>query len=394
MILLGLFILKRRGMKWSTVCSFNRSVFLFYAFCAISVVWSDYSFISFKRWIKIFGHVVMVLLILTEGRPLIAARATLYRCSAVLLPLSVLLIKYYPELGRGVSRFTYEPICLGAALGKNELGITLVVCGLTVFWELLDVKERGPRMTARLAFANCLLLWIMTCWLLAKANSATSLACTVLGAGGLMLIRLPLLKRRRKNLVGLSIVAALVLGGLSSLMDFSSGGLQMLGRDSSLTGRTEIWANALKEQPNALLGAGFYSFWIGARADRLSENYFFKLNQAHNGYLETYLDLGAVGLFLLIIMLASAGKRAESRLVDDVKWGSFAFSIWVICILHNWTEASFARLNLLWFVLLLVAMDYRESSSIEDLAESSASEGNIHPNAQDRDREPAQLASI
>ena len=48
----------------------------------------------------------------------------------------------------------------------------------------------------------------------------------------------------------------------------------------------------LAERANPAIGTGFYRFWLGTRADKLSEKYFFRLNQPHNGYLKIYLDGG------------------------------------------------------------------------------------------------------
>ena len=47
---------------------------------------------------------------------------------------------------------------------------------------------------------------------------------------------------------------------------------------------------------NPLLGAGFENFWVGERQVTLGG---LGGNQAHNGYLEIYLNLGWVGILLL-----------------------------------------------------------------------------------------------
>src|ERR1051326_7166139 len=87
LILAGLWILRRRGMRWSAVCWGNKWICLFYLFFGISVLWSDYPYVSFKRWVKIFGHVVMVLVILSEKDPVAAIKTVFLRCSFVLIPL-------------------------------------------------------------------------------------------------------------------------------------------------------------------------------------------------------------------------------------------------------------------------------------------------------------------
>ena len=76
--------------------------------------------------------------------------------------------------------------------------------------------------------------------------------------------------------------------------------IQLLGKDPTLTDRTLLWAELLKVDINPLFGTGFESFWLGERFRSFTASHWWAPNEAHNGYLETYLNLGLVGLFLLI----------------------------------------------------------------------------------------------
>ena len=76
---------------------------------------------------------------------------------------------------------------------------------------------------------------------------------------------------------------------------------------------------------NPIFGTGFESFWLGERPKQLEGIFFFIPNEAHNGYLETYLTLGLIGVFLLIgLFVATSGKYASSffRILnwDDIDW--------------------------------------------------------------------------
>ena len=49
--------------------------------------------------------------------------------------------------------------------------------------------------------------------------------------------------------------------------------------------------------PNALVGAGFESFWLGPRLSKVMTAFpNLHVNEAHNGYIEVYLNLGVIGL--------------------------------------------------------------------------------------------------
>ena len=74
-----------------------------------------------------------------------------------------------------------------------------------------------------------------------------------------------------------------------------------VGRDPTLTDRTKIWHLLLSMHTNPLLGTGYESFWLGPRLVKIWQR-FGPINEAHNGYLEVYLNLGLIGLFLLIVI--------------------------------------------------------------------------------------------
>ena len=104
MILFGIVVLLRRRISWTRLAPSNKWLVLYFAYFGISVLWSDDPFVAFKRWTKDVGNVVMVLIILSERNPVMAARALLLRCSYVLIPLSVVLTKYFPDVTRVYNR--------------------------------------------------------------------------------------------------------------------------------------------------------------------------------------------------------------------------------------------------------------------------------------------------
>src|SRR2546425_8560729 len=99
LIVLALWILAARQLNWPEVFARNSALALFLLFALASVTWSDFPFISFKRWIRDLGTYVMAFVVLSDPRPLEAISTPIRWLSYLLLSLSVLLIKYYPELG-------------------------------------------------------------------------------------------------------------------------------------------------------------------------------------------------------------------------------------------------------------------------------------------------------
>src|SRR5881394_2904359 len=106
LLIWGVIVLKRRGASWKELFANNRWLFLFYLFFALSVLWSVETMVALKRWIKDFGNIVMVFVLLTEANPIAAIKAVFVRTACVVVPLSVLFIKYYALIGRGYSGWT------------------------------------------------------------------------------------------------------------------------------------------------------------------------------------------------------------------------------------------------------------------------------------------------
>src|SRR5437667_7537225 len=106
MIIVGFCVLAKRQVRLSEVVSNNGWLIIFLLYCFISIAWSDFPFVALKRWIKILGHPIMVLIILTEPNPDQAVKTLLKRCAYVVVPVSILFIKYYPELGRRFDPWT------------------------------------------------------------------------------------------------------------------------------------------------------------------------------------------------------------------------------------------------------------------------------------------------
>jgi hypothetical protein len=111
----------------------------------------------------------------------------------------------------------------------------------------------------------------------------------------------------------------------------------LLGRNATLTDRTEVWELALRLQPNPILGAGFESFWLGQRLEDLWSKFWGKPNQAHNGYIETYLNLGLIGLVILFAPILATFRK--------ISWDlNHRFELEVSTISHIEVETTSERL--------------------------------------------------
>jgi hypothetical protein len=78
---------------------------------------------------------------------------------------------------------------------------------------------------------------------------------------------------------------------------------------------------------------------------------------AHDGYLDIFLDGGLIALFLLSCILFTSGRRLIKNLPLH-RYNLLRFAFLIIAIVHNLTESSFARLSALWFTTLLMILEF------------------------------------
>jgi len=375
LIMVGVLILSRRRIEWHRVVHACRWLLLLYGYYLLSTLWSDYTYVSFKRWFKDAGDIVMILVLLTEADPVEAVRAVFIRCVYVIVPVSVLFIKYYPALGRYTHRWTYETFYSGVTVNKNSLGLMAMLSALLLVWQVVDVyPQRGKPFSFRSSWPDLIVVG-MCLWLLQMAGSATSSVCFVLGCAILLTVRLsrvkPYVRDLRWCMFGL-IILILVFTMSSGLRGLIA---PALGRDATMTDRTLIWDEALAAGANPVIGTGFDSFWLTHYADRITEE--FHVPHAHNGYLETYLNTGIIGVLLLLIVLFMAGKNAAREVVLGNKIGYLFLTFILVGLIYNYTEVTFGRSNVMGLVIWLVAVygpqslvDY-EPQSVEFAATSS-----------------------
>ncbi len=137
----------------------------------------------------------MVLVLFTEPELKQALLTVMKRCAYVLFPVSILWIKYFPELGRKWDRYG-SVMNSGVTTGKNAMGNMSAIFGLFFLWCLLQLlrKEKTPSRWREFQLTLGLLLMIAYCLL--KAHSATSDICFILGTGIMVAIGLRSLNKR------------------------------------------------------------------------------------------------------------------------------------------------------------------------------------------------------
>ena len=350
LIFFGIIAIIRRRRTSIAVLRTSWPVVLYFSFCLFSLLFSDSTGWGVKRWARGLGDLIMAVIVVTEAQPVAALRRLFSRTAFVLFPASLLLVKYYPSLSR---YYTPEGMVLigGVTTNKNLLGVGTFVLALGALWQVLSLikDKKQPHRTRRLV-AQCAVLFLGM-ELLVMAHSATSGACFVLGA--FLIVAIPRVKRPAD--VHALVLFILLGGGLINLLDIQGGVMNAMGRSPDLTGRTEIWKVLEQMDTNPIVGAGFETFWTGPRLEYMNRKYP-GINESHNGYLETWLNLGGIGVILVILLLVHGYYIAVTAFRRDPLLGGLLIAYIVTAVTYNITEAGFRMLGPEWIFIVLAVL--------------------------------------
>ncbi len=352
--IIGVSVLLWRRFTLLTFIKNNKLIVLLYLFMAVSMLWSQFPEVALRRWVRTMGDLIMVLVILTEVDVEASVQWMLRRFAYLLVPLSVILVKYYRHLGVAYDYSGRFEMWIGVTTHKNSLAQVAAVAALFFIWAFLRKK----------ATLFDIPVMVMALWLLAgsrTSNSVTSILAFLLGSV-LMVAFI-----RMKNVKALATFIALVLPllfltevvlevFLRSSIFFEV--LESSGRDESLTGRTDLWVEVIRIGMNhPFVGAGYGTFWMGDLTHNLWDIFPWRPGQAHNGYIDLFVETGFVGLLLIIAIVVRGIKSSWLMIANGDEYGKLRLIWIVLIIMYNISESSFTKpTTILWFLFLLFAI--------------------------------------
>ena len=232
--------LSNRSVK--TILAANPLILIFLAYCLFSLLWSDYPFVVLKRWIRSVGDIVVILVIITEprwrtrsGGSSNVSVLSWFRCPFFL--------SGFIPLGRAYSRGGV-PEWTGVGTDKNALGMLCMIYGASLLWHgIATYKSRASKQRRRQLWGTGI-VFAMILYLLAVVDSKTALACFMM-ASTLIILTASVRAFRKPALVSLVVVGMLGASFCVLFLGVGGGALSAIGRDASLTGRTDVWKTVL-----------------------------------------------------------------------------------------------------------------------------------------------------
>jgi exopolysaccharide production protein ExoQ len=240
----------------------------------------------------------------------------------------------------------------GPLTQKNLLARLMVLtmtCNLLAIWQF----QRGQVFYwSMLALSTAMLL---------LTGSKTGLLVLLV-----LLALIPLYRALRlKDTVMIPILIAviLVVGTVSTMLLGNWEAILVgLGRDPSLSGRTELWESAIgKIMEKPWLGYGYRAFWQSqGEATEIWKALGYEPPHAHNGYLNTSLDLGLVGLGLFgVSLIVSYARSLQYLRLSRGVIGLFPILYVTFMFMYNHTESTIVEHNsIFWaeFVAMSLAL--------------------------------------
>lgn len=339
--LVTFFLLAARWQYAVQVAARNKLLWVLVGIALTSVLWSDVPDITLRHGVALIGTTAFGLYFAARYK-MSEQQRLLGWALAIAAVLSLVFALALPSYG--VSSGIDAQGWRGVYSHKNQLGSIMALS--TLVFLLLALTSRKRRWVAGAGL-------ILSFGLVIFSNSVSGLVVCVL-----LLALLPVYRALRWRItlaVPFLISAWLLIGGVVMWGLYNAETiLGALGRDITLTGRTNLWPlviTMISQRP--WLGYGYSGFWAADKGAYFS----FALNGfqatgAHNGFLDLWLQLGLLGVlvFVLSLLLAIPRAAAWARLSKTTE-GLWPLMYLTFMLLYSMSESSFLNRNDIYWTL-------------------------------------------
>ncbi len=348
----------------------HRSILMWAVLAPVSALWSQVPDLSARRGLFLAMAFVFAWFIVDFYTPREQARI-LVAVGILVGVASLLMALALPEYGIA-SGGEWK----GVFGQKNRLG-------LSIFYLFSSLPFRAYATNRKIL--RVALEAVLPLGLILMSQSKTSLILTAVLIGVRVLG--PHIARRRRDQLPFLIFTGVI--GLPLLAIAASAAqaflLGLIGRDPTLTGRTEHWSLLLTfVARHPLLGYGYEGFWIGA-GDSLDvvRSLHAVMTGSDSAFVDTMLEFGLLGLVLLIAVFAGAVRDIIKlgRMASPPLLGYWYAGVILATIVGSVTEILFLPYDgIVSFIFVLCCAGLRKITSEEPA--SAAMPAQVHVAAQ------------
>ncbi len=240
-----------------------------------------------------------------------------------------------PNLGRDFGE--YKDAIRGIFNQKNDVGEAMLIGVTAVAYRIAARRRIWPELALFAVFVvTTALSRSTTALLLCGLAFACGCAVRLVRRGGAL------------GFVTIVLAATAAVAGLFLVSVLDTATLfGAIGKDPTLTSRTPLWAEVwdqILERP--LTGYGYAGFWL-ADLPRVQEIWWrlgWEPPHAHNGFLDTALQLGIGGVLAMTWMTLRGIRQAVGRMRrGDVEAGAWFLIFTLVYFIQNMSETLFLR---------------------------------------------------
>ena len=338
------------------------------ALCLLSVAWSAYRSISLHNALEA-ASMLLCTLIIAQRTSLPAFLKGLNLGVTVVLLATLVSGNYAQDTFSGLYSL------VGLFGSKNLVGLFAEIGCLGALLYFCTVKN----WIGRFIYALVPLAISLVCLYMCKsAGSVASLALVLVACGTVwLLLRLPRRVQSAAMLIFAFITIVVLAVGIAA--GWQKLGLSLFGKDTTLTGRTYLWAEGVKvglEHP--WLGHGYSAFWVPGQPQ--AERYWFEFFiptrtgfHFHNMYVQSFVDLGIGGTLLFVLMYLGNCVRSFRYLRRhgaDLT-GFFALGLSVMFLIRSMVEVDLLSafgIGQLLFYSIVPRLNRQQAASTAQIA--------------------------
>jgi O-antigen ligase len=237
----------------------------------------------------------------------------------------------------------------GIANHKNDLGILCVYSLIFLLW-------RAMRLWPSINYLD-MALFLVNAYLLIRAHSMTAYILAFLGVALLLALKIAGSFRRVAILVMILVIVTLpiLMITMNSPGSTISGAFySSTGKDATLTGRIPLWKDLIRLGRNDIFfGSGYESYWIKYYKEVWAKWTFLPIS-AHNGFVEVLLNLGLLGLAIMIYVISRPLSHLVTKDSLSQPLGYWNLTVLTLFIISNLTESWLICMSLGWYLFLTV----------------------------------------
>ena len=321
----------------------NKVVVALIMFIFLTTAWSIYPDVTFRRSVNYFSAILTAFYI--AGRfDIDEIMKILSWGIAIPAVCSFLFVAAFPSDAIHRQATISEPQVTeiagawkGVFAHKNVLGHVMSVGVIVELYILTGTTNRV--VWHALLLCGCFALVILS-----RSSTAILLASFYLAGASLFF-----LLQRAREYFGVGLAILMVFGAMIWAIYWTDPNsvFAFLGSDATLTGRTQLWElvrHLISERP--LLGWGYSAMWLPTDpvAIAVSRAVGWWVPQAHNAILEVTLELGFVGLVIVLIFIAvSLWRSVRCLMAGHHKLGMLSVVFFLGVIISGATESTFAQ---------------------------------------------------